>query len=180
VDGCCFHVFGRGLDGIGSIDARVGVVVTWLATSGERTEENKCRAYLDKDGVMICDECMISAMPGSPIPICEKTGRKIDVSATDAGLSENSRQNGGRSGDGDRTNGQDEMDPEFQARVLTGETCHSARDGDCDHPDCPQNSDGEPEKSGRHCPLDWNCARCGQNWGECECGPHDIPTPPSF
>jgi hypothetical protein len=32
--------------------------------------------------------------------------------------------------------------------------CHSSRDGDCDWKYCPQNMDGEPMKSGRHCPLD--------------------------
>ena len=32
--------------------------------------------------------------------------------------------------------------------------CQSASDGDCDWPHCPQNRDGEPDKSGRHCPLD--------------------------
>lgn len=32
--------------------------------------------------------------------------------------------------------------------------CHAQMDGDCDWKDCPQLRDGEPEKSGRHCPLD--------------------------
>jgi hypothetical protein len=31
--------------------------------------------------------------------------------------------------------------------------CQAATDGDCIHPNCPQNRDGEPMKSGRHCPL---------------------------
>jgi RNA polymerase-binding transcription factor DksA len=31
--------------------------------------------------------------------------------------------------------------------------CHAGSDGDCDWPDCPQTRDGEPEKSGRDCPL---------------------------
>lgn len=31
--------------------------------------------------------------------------------------------------------------------------CQAATDGDCIHPDCPQNRDGEPYKTGRHCPL---------------------------
>lgn len=31
--------------------------------------------------------------------------------------------------------------------------CHSDSDGDCDWPDCPQLRDGEPEKTGRSCPL---------------------------
>ncbi len=32
--------------------------------------------------------------------------------------------------------------------------CMSDRDGDCSWKRCPQNRDGEPMKSGRHCPLD--------------------------
>jgi hypothetical protein len=32
--------------------------------------------------------------------------------------------------------------------------CHSQKDGDCNWNFCPQNKDGEPEKTGRHCPLD--------------------------
>lgn len=37
-----------------------------------------------------------------------------------------------------------------------GTYCRSQRDGDCDCDwvDCPQLKDGEPRKSGRHCPLD--------------------------
>ena len=33
-------------------------------------------------------------------------------------------------------------------------TCHANRDGDCTWADCPQLRDGEPQKSGRHCPVD--------------------------
>lgn len=33
------------------------------------------------------------------------------------------------------------------------ERCQSDRDGDCSHAACPQLRDGEPHKSGRHCPL---------------------------
>jgi hypothetical protein len=32
--------------------------------------------------------------------------------------------------------------------------CHAGRDGECNWKGCPQLRDGEPEKSGRHCPLD--------------------------
>ncbi len=32
--------------------------------------------------------------------------------------------------------------------------CASHQDGDCHHRKCPQIKDGEPAKSGRHCPLD--------------------------
>lgn len=44
--------------------------------------------------------------------------------------------------------------PEFQARRNAGERCHGGRDGDCFDTRCPQLRDGEPEKTGRHCPLD--------------------------
>lgn len=33
--------------------------------------------------------------------------------------------------------------------------CQAARDGECMWEFCPQLRDGEPEKSGRHCPLDY-------------------------
>jgi len=33
-------------------------------------------------------------------------------------------------------------------------TCHADRDGDCSWRECPQLRDGEPKKTGRHCPLD--------------------------
>jgi len=32
--------------------------------------------------------------------------------------------------------------------------CHASSDGECHWKDCPQINDGEPRKSGRHCPLD--------------------------
>lgn len=38
--------------------------------------------------------------------------------------------------------------------------CAAHNDGDCTHPECPQIRDKEPEKSGRHCPLD--------TWGDDE------------
>ena len=38
-------------------------------------------------------------------------------------------------------------------RPLNGR-CAADRDGDCSHSQCPQLRDGEPVKSGRHCPLD--------------------------
>lgn len=40
------------------------------------------------------------------------------------------------------------------ARKLTEERCHADRDGDCVWSGCPQLRDGEPQKTGRHCPLD--------------------------
>lgn len=36
--------------------------------------------------------------------------------------------------------------------------CAAARDGECSHPQCPQTLDGEPVRSGRHCPID--------SWGD--------------
>lgn len=35
-----------------------------------------------------------------------------------------------------------------------GARCHAGQDGDCTWEGCPQLRDGEPMKSGRHCPLD--------------------------
>lgn len=32
--------------------------------------------------------------------------------------------------------------------------CAASRDGECAHSQCPQIRDGEPGRSGRHCPLD--------------------------
>ena len=32
--------------------------------------------------------------------------------------------------------------------------CRAGKDGDCTWKQCPQLSDGEPRKTGRHCPLD--------------------------
>lgn len=37
---------------------------------------------------------------------------------------------------------------------LIGQDCHATRDGDCYWDRCPQNREGEPGKTGRHCPLD--------------------------
>lgn len=35
--------------------------------------------------------------------------------------------------------------------------CAADKDGECNHPDCPQLRDNEPYKSGRSCPLpDWD------------------------
>ena len=39
--------------------------------------------------------------------------------------------------------------PEYAADL-----CHSAKDGECRWDRCPQSLDGEPTKTGRHCPLD--------------------------
>lgn len=43
---------------------------------------------------------------------------------------------------------------EARHRLALGERCQSDRDGDCAYKRCPQLRDGEPVKSGRHCPLD--------------------------
>lgn len=49
----------------------------------------------------------------------------------------------------------DERDPTGMLRYYgIINDCHAQRDGDCDWPKCPQLRDGEPQKSGRHCPLD--------------------------
>lgn len=45
----------------------------------------------------------------------------------------------------------------------------SLGDGECFWEGCPQIHDGEPAKSGRHCPLDKGCPRCLLPTEECEC-----------
>ncbi len=45
-------------------------------------------------------------------------------------------------------------DPRHQHYYGAGSQCHAAEDGDCIWKDCPQNRDGEPYKTGRHCPID--------------------------
>lgn len=39
------------------------------------------------------------------------------------------------------------FDPRFH-------TCHAGRDGECSWEHCIQKRDGEPKRTGRHCPLD--------------------------
>lgn len=39
-------------------------------------------------------------------------------------------------------------------RMPAPEHCRADCDGMCEHPKCPQFLDGEPQRSGRHCPLD--------------------------
>jgi len=41
-----------------------------------------------------------------------------------------------------------------KAALKGSEHCHAGSDGECHWGDCPQLRDGEPNKSGRHCPLD--------------------------
>jgi len=43
-----------------------------------------------------------------------------------------------------------------ERKQLKLETCRSGSDGDCSWEHCPQNRDGEPDKTGRHCPFDWD------------------------
>lgn len=47
-----------------------------------------------------------------------------------------------------------DTDPEACVEVRPVEHCHANRDGECDAPTCPQLRDGEPEATGRHCPID--------------------------
>ena len=43
--------------------------------------------------------------------------------------------------------------------------CHAGQDGDCIWSECPQNRDGEPQKSGRSCPIyAWHLDEEGQPW----------------
>lgn len=44
--------------------------------------------------------------------------------------------------------------------------CRGDDDGDCDYSGCPQLRDGEPRKSGRHCPYD-ACVECFKR--SCDC-----------
>lgn len=45
----------------------------------------------------------------------------------------------------------DPMHAHYYGRTLS---CHAHEDGDCTWKGCPQLRDNEPEKTGRHCPLD--------------------------
>ncbi len=47
-----------------------------------------------------------------------------------------------------------EHEQKLQAHLDTLTVCRAGRDGDCVWKKCPQHQDGEPVKSGRHCPLD--------------------------
>lgn len=53
--------------------------------------------------------------------------------------------------------GSSSRSPERDVRFLLSLlSCHSGRDGECSWERCPQLRDGEPVRSGRHCPLDWH------------------------
>ncbi len=45
-------------------------------------------------------------------------------------------------------------------KVYQPNDCHGREDGECHWKRCPQLRDGEPERSGRHCPLD----NRGEDW----------------
>lgn len=47
--------------------------------------------------------------------------------------------------------------------------CHACRDGECFWEQCPQLRDNEPAATGRHCPLDVGCGRCGHAEENCSC-----------
>lgn len=47
-----------------------------------------------------------------------------------------------------------DADPDACVEVRPAERCHANRDGECNHKDCPQLRDNEPEVTGRHCPID--------------------------
>ena len=57
-----------------------------------------------------------------------------------------------------RRPGLDTLTPEeaakWRAEFGKDAKCHSAMDGECFWRRCPQNRDGEPKKTGRHCPLE--------------------------
>lgn len=58
--------------------------------------------------------------------------------------------------------------------------CQAGQDGDCDWKDCPQTRDGEPGRTGRHCPLDI-CTKCHEMRQLCECDEFEptVIAPPS-
>ena len=43
-----------------------------------------------------------------------------------------------------------------KTEVIDDTYCHADRDGGCCWGKCPQVRDGEPYKTGRHCPLDFD------------------------
>ena len=45
----------------------------------------------------------------------------------------------------------EEIEKRLSKEILT--MCQAGMDGECNHPNCPQNRDDEPHKSGRSCPL---------------------------
>lgn len=47
--------------------------------------------------------------------------------------------------------------------------CRAHKDGECGWDGCPQLREGEPARSGRHCPLDEGCPRCCRAKEECIC-----------
>jgi hypothetical protein len=47
--------------------------------------------------------------------------------------------------------------------------CRACSDGECFWSECPQLRDNEPHATGRHCPLDIGCHRCGYADDECQC-----------
>ena len=62
--------------------------------------------------------------------------------------------------------------------------CRAGKDGDCTWEHCPQNRDGESERSGRHCPIDLRCDRCEESPWKCRCPkldahPEDAPGGPT-
>lgn len=83
---------------------------------------------------------------------CKRTGLGSQIKRSDirAALIAASRVNAMRPTESD-----DERDPTGMLRYYgIINDCHAARDGDCFWSKCPQVRDGEPHKSGRHCPLD--------------------------
>jgi len=46
------------------------------------------------------------------------------------------------------------MENAIQIQDAQLEHCAAGKDGECNHKQCPQLRDNEPENSGRHCPID--------------------------
>lgn len=49
---------------------------------------------------------------------------------------------------------QQQRSPAPYVEYRRADGCQASMDGECGWPECPQLRDGEPERSGRHCPRD--------------------------
>ena len=54
-------------------------------------------------------------------------------------------------------------EPRYDAQGRRITLCQADDDGDCTWAECPQRRDGEPRKTGRHCPLDSEPAYEGES-----------------
>jgi len=88
----------------------------------------------------------------SDLVIYKNAGRSItigDILRARAALNKEPDQRGPAVLDDGR-----ELLARYGASLPGDDHCHAHQDGDCTWEKCPQIRDGEPQKSGRHCPLD--------------------------